>query len=147
MGVALPLHVLSAVIWVGGMFFALIAMRPAAAGLDDPSRARVWATALGLFFRWVWLAVALLLVTGLWMTFGVLGGLRAAGPHVHAMLAIGVVMMLMAAHVYFAPLRRLRAGEDAARSLAQIRLFMAVNLALGLLVIAIASGGRYWFHR
>src|SRR5262249_52270598 len=108
MGVAILLHVLSATIWVGGMFFALICLRPASADLEGHARLRLWAHALQLFFRWVWLAVALLLVTGLWMTFTVLGGLRTAGPHVHIMLGLGVLMMLLAAHVYFAPLKRLR---------------------------------------
>jgi uncharacterized membrane protein len=67
------------------------------------------------------------------------------------MLGIGVLMMLLAAHVYFAPLRRLRrnvAGghwADAGKALGQIRAFIGVNLGLGLAVVAIASGGRYFF--
>jgi uncharacterized membrane protein len=31
MGIALALHVLSAVVWVGGMFFAYLCLRPAVA--------------------------------------------------------------------------------------------------------------------
>ncbi len=33
--IALTLHILSAVVWVGGMFFALLVLRPAS-GLLDP---------------------------------------------------------------------------------------------------------------
>jgi uncharacterized membrane protein len=152
MGIAMLLHVLSATIWVGGMFFVLVCLRPASADLEASVRVQLWARALGLFFRWVWLAVALLLVTGLWMTFGVLGGLRAVGVHVHVMLGAGILMMLLAAHVYFAPLKRLRraAAEhhwtDAGKALAQIRIFVAVNLALGLVVVAVASAGRYFLR-
>jgi uncharacterized membrane protein len=93
-----------------------------------------------------------LLATGLWMLFSVLGGMKEAGLHVHLMLGLGLLMMLLAAHTYFAPLKRLRravAGNhwaDAGRALHQVRLFIAVNLALGLAVVAIASGGRYFFR-
>lgn len=152
MGIALLLHVLSAVVWVGGMFFAVACLRPAAAGLEPTARLQLWADALRLFFRWVWLAVALLLVTGFWMVFAVLGGLRSAGPHVHVMLGLGLVMMALGAHVYFAPLRRLRdavAGKhwaEAGRNLQQIRVFVTVNVAIGLTVVAIACAGRYFWR-
>jgi uncharacterized membrane protein len=150
-GIALTLHLLAATIWVGGMFFAFVCLRPAAAGLDAAHRLKLWADTLTAFFRWVWVCIAVLLGTGLWMAFSVLGGLKTAGMHVHLMLGAGVLMMLLAAHVYFAPLKRLRAAvagnhwADAGKALGQIRVFIAVNLALGLTVLAIASGGRYFF--
>jgi len=149
MGIAILLHVLAAAIWVGGMFFAYVCLRHAASGLEPAARLKLWADVLGRFFRWVWSAIAVLLVTGFWMIFTVLGGMKAAGLHVHLMLGAGIVMMLLAAHVYFAPLRRLRQRvaeqhwTDAGKSLAQVRVFIAANLALGLLVVAVGSGGRY----
>ena len=152
MGIALTLHLLAATLWVGGMFFAFVCLRPAAAGLDPAHRLKLWSDTLTAFFRWVWACIALLLGTGLWMIFGVLGGMQAVGPHVHLMLGAGVLMMLLAAHVYFAPLRRLRAAvagshwADAGKALGQIRVFIAVNLVLGLAVIAVASGGRYFLR-
>lgn len=153
MGIALLLHVLSATIWVGGMFFAYVCLRPAAAGaLEPPLRLRLWADTLARFFRWVWLAAALLLLTGFFMMFAVMGGMKGAGPHVHLMLGGGIVMMLLAAHVYFAPLRRLRRAvadghwTDGGKALGQVRVFVGINLALGLLVVAIGSGGRYLFN-
>ena len=152
MGVAILLHVLSATIWVGGMFFAFACLRPAAAALDAEARMKLWVGVLTRFFAWIGLAIALLLVTGLWMTFTVLGGLATARPHVHLMLGLGIVMMLLAAHVWFAPLRRLKMAvaehhwADAGKRLNQIRLFIGINLALGLVVIALGSGGRYFFR-
>lgn len=152
MGFALALHVLAATVWVGGMFFALVALRPAAAALPADARLRLSAATLTGFFHWVWTAAAVLLVTGLWMVLSVLGGFRAAGLHVHLMFGLGVLMMLLAAHVWFAPLRRLRLAAagghwtEAGRYLAQIRLFMGLSLALGLAVVALAAGGRYWFR-
>ena len=151
MGIALTLHLLAATVWVGGMFFAMVALRPAAAELDPAHRMKLWADALGAFFRWAWVAVALLLGTGLWMIFELPGGMKQAGLHVHLMLGLGVLMMLLLAHLWFAPFKRLRhavAGShwaDAGKALGQIRVFMGANLALGLAVLAIASGGRYFF--
>ncbi|MGH8443190.1 MAG: CopD family protein [Nevskiaceae bacterium] len=150
MGIALTLHLLAATVWVGGMFFAFVCLRPAAAHLDPSHRMRLWADALTAFFRWVWICIAVLLATGLWMTFKVLGGFKGAGLHVHLMLGAGVLMMLLAAHVFFAPLRRLRAAvaashwADAGKALGQVRALIAVNLLLGLAVVAIAGGGRYF---
>jgi uncharacterized membrane protein len=69
--------------------------------------------------------------------------------HVHIMLWSGYVMMLIFLHVFFAPYKRLKqavANADwpaGARQLAMIRKLVGINLLLGLLVVAIASGGRY----
>jgi len=151
MALAVTLHLLSAVVWVGGMFFAYVLLRPVAGAVLGPEeRLRLWADVLAGFFRWVWLAVALLLATGYWMIFGVYGGMGRVGIHVHVMQGIGLLMMAIFAHVFFAPYRRLRRAVDAedwagaSAQLAQIRRYVAVNLALGLVTVVAASGGAYW---
>lgn len=150
MAFVLALHVLAAAVWVGGMFFSLMCLRPSTAWMDVPVRLRLWSHVLSRFFRWVWLSAAVLLATGLWMVFGLFGSLRAAGVHVHLMFGLGLVMMALAAHVYFAPYKRLKRyvgthnWPEAARQVQQIRLFISVNLAIGLAVLAIGSGGRLW---
>lgn len=147
---ALILHVLSAVIWVGGMFFALLVLRPASGPLDPAVRLALWERVFGRFFPWVFAAIALLLASGYAMVFGVFGGFRGAGLHVHIMQATGIVMMLAFFHLYFAPWRRFRAAlarEDragAARQLDQIRWIVTLNLVLGLVTVAVGSSGRYW---
>ena len=150
MGLALAVHTLLAAIWVGGMFFAYVCLRPTLAGVDARLRTTLWAQVLHRFFGYVFLSAALLLGTGLHM-IRTLGGMKAVGPHVHIMLALGLLMMLLALHVYFAPLKRLKlavtAGDvaEAGRRVGQIRIFVGANLVIGLIVIAIASGGRYFF--
>ncbi len=48
------LHVLAAVLWVGGMFFAWMVLRPAAvAVLQAPERLRLWAEVFRRFVQWV----------------------------------------------------------------------------------------------
>ena len=71
----ISLHALAAVIWVGGMFFAYMALRPVAAQLlEPPIRLELWSQTLAQFFPWVWLAVIALPATGYWIIFAVYGG-------------------------------------------------------------------------
>jgi uncharacterized membrane protein len=150
MGIALALHLLSVVVWVGGMFFAYMALRPvAAAQLQPPQRLTLWAGVFRKFFPWVFAAIAIILASGYWMVLVFYGGFDTVGMHVHLMIWIGYVMMLIFLHVFFAPFKRLQravAAEDwpaGGRALAQIRVMIGINLAIGLLVVAVASGGRY----
>lgn len=151
MPIAITLHILSAVIWVGGMFFAWMALRPVAASLlEPPLRLPLWAQTFARFFPWVWAAVLALPASGYWMIYAAFGGFGNVGLHVHLMHVLGIVMILIFLHVYFAPYRRLRrhvaAGDFpvAGRDLAQIRRLVGLNLILGLIVIALATGGAYW---
>jgi uncharacterized membrane protein len=146
----LLLHVLAAVIWVGGMFFAHQMLRPAARILDAAQRLPLWRRVFARFFPVVWVAVAVLLASGYGMVFWGFGGFARVGVHVHVMQAIGILMMLAFAHLYFAPWRRFRRAVDAAdfagaaAPLEQIRLIVGINLVLGLIVVAVGATGRYW---
>src|SRR5262249_48837130 len=148
--VALILHALSAVVWVGGMFFAHQVLRPAAAAVDPGLRLLLWSRVLGRFFAWVIAAIVLLLVTGYTLVFAVFGGLSRVGIHIHLMQGIGILMMLLFFHLYFAPWRRFRTAvarqdwAEGGRQLGQIRTIVTINLVLGLVVVAIGSSGRYW---
>ncbi len=142
------LHMFGVLVWVGGMFFAYLALRPAAAEvLEAPERMPLWSNTLRRFFSWVWVAVALILLSGIGM-IAKLGGLAGLGWHVHAMVGLGIAMMLIFLHVFFAPYARLkryvaaREWQAAGGALNQIRLLVAINLAVGLLVLAIATLGR-----
>ncbi|HET7921301.1 MAG TPA: CopD family protein [Gammaproteobacteria bacterium] len=151
MGIAVTLHVLSVVIWVGGMFFAYLALRPALAAEEPLLRARIWAGVFRRFFGWVWVAVIVILASGLYMLFVNLGGFAQAPLFVHAMFGLGLLMMLLFAHVYFAPYRRLQRGLAAGdasvtgKALSQIRLLIAINLVLGIIVIIVAMTGTFAF--
>ena len=151
MGIAISLHVLAAVVWVGGMFFAYVALRPVAASqLEPPERLSLWAGVFRKFFLWVIKAIVLLLATGFWIIFSVMDGFAGAGLHVHLMLVLGIIMMLVFFHVFFSPFKRLKAavaGQDwgtAGVQLAQIRRLIGINLVLGLITVIVASGGRYF---
>ena len=148
--VSLILHTLSAVVWVGGMFFAHQVLRPAAAVLEPGLRLTLWSRVLGRFFAWVFGAIVVLLLTGYIMVLGVYAGFAGVGVHIHLMQGIGILMMLLFLHLYFAPWRRFRSAvarqdwAEGGRQLGQIRTIVTINLVLGLVVVAIATSGRYW---
>jgi uncharacterized membrane protein len=148
MGAATLLHLLGIIVWVGGMFFAYMALRPAAAELLAPAqRLPLWNGTFARFFPWVWFSVGAILVSGLYM-IALLGGFGGVLPHVHIMFAVGLVMMAIFGYVYFALYRALaravraedwKAGGDA---LARIRRLIGLNLSLGLINVVIGLAGR-----
>ena len=145
MALLLFLHVIADVIWVGGMFLAYVAVRPAAGEvLDPPQRLRLWTGIFRRFFPWVWAAVTLILATG----FIMMGRLAAVPAYVIVMAVIGVVMSAIFMHIYFAPFGRLKravATEDwkaGGAALNQIRVLVGVNLVLGLINVTVAVLGR-----
>ncbi|MGH1462989.1 MAG: CopD family protein [Neptuniibacter sp.] len=147
----LSLHLLSATIWVGGMFFAYLCLRPVAAELlEPPLRLNLWNGVFKRFFTWVWVAVALLLISGHGM-IAVLGGFAHIGLHVHIMLGLGYLMVALYIFLYFLRYKKLKQAvaeenwEVAGKMLGKIRHIVAVNLILGLITIAVASGGKYLF--
>jgi uncharacterized membrane protein len=144
------LHIVGAIVWVGGMFFAYMALRPASGELEPAVRLPLWGRVFSRFFPWVWMSIAALLVSGYGMVFHYLGGFRGVGLHVHLMQGTGLVMMLLYFHLFFVPWRRFQAalaGADlpsGARHLNQIRLIVGVNLILGLITVILGATGRWW---
>lgn len=135
------LHVISAIVWLGGVSFMLFALRPAAARmLTPPLRVPFVAHTLARFFVLVWASVVILLLTGLVMLLGV--GMKNAPVGWHLMLGIGLLMFALFGHLYFGPFRRLKLAVSAAdwpeggRRIGQIAVLAQLILALGVLAIA-----------
>ncbi|MCC7080262.1 MAG: CopD family protein [Burkholderiales bacterium] len=144
---ALLLHLLGAVVWIGGMFFAYVALRPAAAqALQPPQRLALWRETLARFFNWVWVSIVVLYITGVHMLSSAYGS-HAVPIYVLAMAAIATVMSVIFAYVYFAPFRTLKREVEAQNwpmaggALNRIRQFVATNLVLGLITLAVGVGG------
>lgn len=142
------IHILSVVVWVGGMFFAYVVLRPAAVEvLQPPERLRLWDKVFSKFFNWVWLAVFLVLVSGFYMIY-LFGGFANLSLYINLMLAMGLLMTTIYVYVYFkcyAPFMRLVARQEwpaAGAMLGTIRKLVGLNLTLGLLTIAVALLGR-----
>ncbi|VAW62935.1 hypothetical protein MNBD_GAMMA09-3398 [hydrothermal vent metagenome] len=143
------LHVVSAVIWVGGMFFAYNFLRPAAAKvLEPPLRLSLWVAVFKRFFPYVWVSIVILPVTGYLMVFSIWGGFAAAPVYIHIMNGAGILMIFIYLYVFFSPFKQLQLAvaeqrwPDGGKALAQIRLLILFNTSLGVFVVLAASGGR-----
>lgn len=150
MSFAIALHIVAAVIWVGGMFFAVYVQRPAAGPMQPPDRVALWGRALGRFLPWVWIMVAVLLASGYWMIFFAFGGLAKLPLYLNLMQGVGWLMVLVFMHLWFAPYRRFRRAlaadetAEAGRNLDIIRKLVTTNLYLGLINAVIGASGPYW---
>ena len=140
------LHVLAATVWVGGMFFAWMVLRPAAvAMLQAPERLRLWTDVFRRFFVWVWVAVLVLPISGIGMWHMRFGPLESAPRYVHIMAGLYLVMLALFLRIQLLQLPSLKRAVEAEQwpaggaVLGQIRRLVGINLILGLLVVALAS--------
>ncbi len=146
----LAFHVLAAVIWVGGMFFAYAVLRPSIGPLEPAVRLPLWCRVFSRFFPWVWLSITVLLASGFAMVFLGFGGFATVGAYVRAMMVLGIVMVVIYTYLYFVPWERFRRAVStvdwpaAAKHIGQIRLLVGLNLVLGLATVVIGASGRYY---
>ena len=140
------IHLAGVIVWVGGMFFAHVCLRPvAAAQLPPPQRLPLLAAVLARFFTAVTLSIVAILASGLALML--IPGFARAPLHWHLMMALGLVMAaifaLIAGH-FFPRLRRGVAAADwpaAGAAMNRIRQLVATNLLLGALTVAVATLG------
>lgn len=140
-------HVLSILVWVGGMVFAHFFLRPAVAELEPPLRLRLMHGVLRRFFAVVTVLALLALFSGSWM-MGTTAKLAAQGGTPFAMpldwqvmSVVGTVMVLVFGHIRFALFRRFQRAVGATdwpaagAALQKLRAWVTVNMVLGLFLV------------
>jgi uncharacterized membrane protein len=147
------IHLLAVVVWVGGMFFALACLRPAAAALEPSLRIALMRDALGRFLDIVIVAAALVLASGIWMMSGAARVSMRAGIGFnmpvdwHVMVTLGVVMVAVFGYIRFGVFRQLKSSSSArdwpaaAAALNRIRALVLVNLTLAVIIIVVTRLG------
>ena len=146
LAILLILHILGAVVWVGGMAFSILVLRPSLVVLEPAQRLALHGLVFRRFFLLVWHAMPIMLLTGFAMV-GLLGGFAGVPWNVHAMLLTGVIMAALFVFIFFGPWKRMRAAmaasdnPAAAAAADSIRKMVTVNLVLGVLTIAVAAWG------
>lgn len=147
----LGIHAIAAVVWVGGMFFAYMALRPSVPGIEPPpERLKLWNRVFDKFFPWVWIAVVALPSTGYWQVYVDYGGFGASGLHIHWMHGTGWLMIFLFIYLYMKPYPAFKEAvteenwENAKGNLERIRKIIATNLVLGLITVLLGSTGRLW---
>ncbi|MET0009978.1 MAG: DUF4149 domain-containing protein, partial [Candidatus Thiodiazotropha sp. 6PLUC4] len=136
MSIALSLHLLGVIIWVGGMFFTHVVLRPVLnKELEPHHRLPLLLKIFDSFFPWVWGVVIIILASGYWMLFTQYDD--GASFWLNSMTVIGTVMAAIFIFIYSIPYPQLEAalkGDDMPRAVAAISLIrqlILVNLVLG----------------
>ena len=135
------LHLLCAVLWVGGMFFTFVVLRPSLAAIEAPQRMLLHTQVFKKFFLVVWHAMPVIIITGFAM-LAYVGGMTNAPWQVHVMLGLGLLMAAIFLAIYFGPYRQFRHTTDRNRmgsSLEGIRKLTGFNLILGLVTVIVAG--------
>jgi uncharacterized membrane protein len=135
------LHLLCAVLWVGGMFFAYVVLRPSLAAIETSQRMLLHTQVFRKFFLVIWHVMPLIIITGFAM-LGFLGGMANAPWQIHTMLGLGLLMAAVFLAIFFGPYRQFRRTTDRSRmasSMDNIRKLIGVNLILGLLTVIVAG--------
>jgi len=143
--IAVALHVIAAVVWVGGLFFAYVVLRPTTGTLEPPQRLQLWAGVFKRFFPWVWMAIVVLFVSGYWLIFNWFKGIANTPAYVHVMHLIGWVMTILFVYLYyklypsFVVSVKAENWPDAGAAMNKIRQIVLVNLILGMLLLLLVS--------
>lgn len=143
--ILLVLHLLAAVVFVGGGFTVTIMSRQALALLDAGPRLQVQMQMLQRLFFYGWHALPIMILTGWAMVFRAWGGFGALPWAVNAMQGLGILMLLLFAYTFFDPWKRLRrAIRPAPEMLNRVKNMVALNTILGLITVTIAAFSHVW---
>jgi len=135
-GTWLFIHLLGMIVWLGGMFFVLVCLRPAVPGLPPPERAPLMVAVLSRFFNYVTGAIVLIWWSGFMLLATV--GMKNSPPGWHVMIGAAAVMTVLFVIIRLMPFRSVRRAVSegdmprAASGLNLIRWLVLVNLVLGL---------------
>ena len=115
------LHLIAGIVWMGGMTFMLFALRPAAvASIEAQPRAVLMGQVWQRFYVWVLVAVVVLFGTGTHLYSSTFRAARLATGNGsvplgwNVMLVLGVTMMLVFGHIFFAGFKKYRRAIAAA---------------------------------
>lgn len=147
--ILLFLHLSAVVVWIGGMMFAHLCLRPAAlATLQPPQRLPLMSSALGRFFTLVGWSLVLLWGSGIALFAQRFAAGGSPPWNWNAMAAIAALMTVLYAVIAVRRHPRMRAALEigelpaAATALDGMRRLVVVNIALGWFTVAIATIGR-----
>lgn len=135
------LHLLCAVLWVGGMFFAYVVLRPSMAAIEAPQRMLLHTRVFKKFFLVIWHAMPLIILSGFAM-LGLRWDMATLPWQINTMMGLGLLMAAVFLAIVFGPYRRFRRTTDRNRmasSLDSIRKLIGLNLVLGLITVIVAG--------
>jgi len=142
-------HMLAAVVWIGGMVFNLLVVRPSMGVVDLPQRLKLADNILRRFIPVVWISVGLLVLTGLLMTLKRVASFEILlktgyGNILILKLTVVAVMISIVASIRYSLLPRFESlidsqSNDLNKVLGQMVTLVKVNLVLGVLILLLAE--------
>lgn len=125
------LHIFFAMVWIGGMAYSLLFLKPSLKEiLQEEQKQRFLNSVFSRFFLGVWLSIIVLFITGM----GLWHGYRkdfSENLLFHLKLFLFALMTMVFIYIYFFLFRR---GK-----ISQVPNLVAVNLFLGILVLMIIT--------
>jgi uncharacterized membrane protein len=140
-GWVLAVHMLCAVLWVGGMFFAYVVLRPSLSVLEPMQRIALHTQIFRRFFLVIWHAMPLILISGFAVLYGFYGGPANVPWNINLMMLLGLIMSAIFLVIVFGPYARFRRTTErntAAACIDRIRKLIGINLVLGIVTVVVA---------
>jgi uncharacterized membrane protein len=136
------LHILGAVVLVGGLFYLRMVVAPSVAAASKPTADTWFAGRRGTWAKWVGIAALLLIVTGLFNYYEIYIGYDLAQSY-HMVAGIKVLVALV-----FIFLVSLLAGRTAAAEQLRERMlfWLSMCLLMGIFVVVLGSFLRSYPH-
>jgi len=140
-------HMAAAATWFGGLVLLLVGVFPATRRLAERERVRVLAPMIGRFSDVALVAVAIIIVTGVYRSWQEVGGLAALRGSTYGSILLIKLGVFLPALVLGAinnrwtkpRLRRAAAGDEASAPLAALRRLLGAEVGLILVVLALTA--------
>ncbi|MCZ7381227.1 MAG: CopD family protein [Candidatus Methanoperedens sp.] len=138
--ITLWLHYLATVMWIGGMAFNLLVLRPSMIVIDQNQRPILGTKVLKRFIIFAWLSIAVLILTGISIAvsrgafediFSTTYGIVLLSKHF-----VTLIMVLIVAWISFVLSAKLSSFAPKPET---ILLLVKTNLSLGILVLLLTS--------
>ena len=148
--VGLAIHIVSAILWIGGLSMTLVFLKPSVLAVDGQVRLATWHRGLSFVLPWSWGCIGALVLSGFAMVFVGFGDLATLPAHIRWMMGLGLVAVGIYAYFQYRPwrhFRRLVLSSDwmaAERVMAKIRWLLSSVMVLGLAAAIAGAAGRYY---
>lgn len=138
--ITLWLHYLASVMWIGGMAFNILVLRPSMVAIDQNQRPILGTKVLKRFIVFAWLSIIVLILTGISIAFSRLTFEDIFSPMYGIVLlskhVVTLIMILIVTWVSFVFSKRLAPFAPKPDT---ILILVKTNLSLGILVLLLTA--------
>jgi len=138
--ITLWMHYLATIMWIGGMAFNILVLRPSMAAIDQNQRPVLGTTVLKRFIIFAWLSIAVLILTGVPIGFSNVGFENILSTNYGIVLLskhfVTLIMILIVTWVSFVLSTKLVSFAPRPNT---ILILVKTNLSLGILVLLLTA--------